>query len=412
MRPNVNKPQYRVFYAAPLFGEEEAQAVQRVLEVGWLGQAHEVAQFEMELAGYIGKTYGISVNSGSSANLLAMLALGLPPGAEVIAPAMTFPTTFNPIYYARCVPVLVDVDLETYSITATALEEAISEKTRAIIFPHTLGIPANMPEIMNIATRHRLYVIEDTCDALGAEVGGRKAGSFGTLATFSFYASHHITAGGEGGMILTDEEALWSKINSLKAWGRPSDADIKERQADRLSFEIDGISYDYRYSYPELGFNLKMTEMQGAFGRVQLRKLPEFIAKRRENFQYFYNFIKANYEEFFILPKWTGGAKPSWFGFMLTIRDNAPFDRRSIITFLEENGIQIRLMFAGNIKRQPGYQNVDMRVVGNLENSDKIFRDTFWIGVHPGIRNDDREYVCEVFHNFFRKSLKLGSMPQ
>ncbi len=403
MRSNLSKPQYRVFYAVPLFGKEEAQAVQNVLEAGWLGQANEVAQFEMDLATYIGKAYGVSVNSGSSANLLAMLSLGLSPESEVITPAMTFPTTFNPIYYARCVPVIVDVDLETYSITAGAIEDAISEKTKAIIFPHTLGIPANVPEIMNVITKYGLCVIEDTCDALGAEVDGRKAGSFGTLSTLSFYASHHITTGGEGGMILTDEEALWRTINSLKAWGRPSDADIKERQADRLSFEIDGVHYDYRYCYTELGFNLKMTEIQGAFGCVQFRRLPEFIAKRRENFQYYYDFIKANYEEFFLLPKWPRNAKPSWFGFMMTIRDGAPFDRRSITTFLEENGIQTRLMFAGNIKRQPGYRNIDMRVVGDLTNSNKIFRDTFWIGVHPGITNDDREYVCEVFHDFFHK---------
>ena len=405
MRSNVSKPQYRIFYAAPLFGKEETQAVQKVLEAGWLGQADEVAQFEMELAAYIGKTYAISTNSGSSANLLATLALGLPPGSEIITPAMTFPTTFNPIYYARCIPVIVDVDLETYNITADAIEEAISERTGAIILPHVLGIPANMPEIMNIATRYGLHVIEDTCDALGAEFSQQKAGSLGTLSTFSFYASHHITAGGEGGMILTDEEELWRKLNSLKTWGRPSDADIKERQADRLNFELDGIAYDYRYTYPELGFNLKMTEMQGAFARVQFRKLPEFIAKRRQNFQHFYNFIQANYEEFFILPKWPEDAKPSWFGFMLTIRDNAPFDRRDIMTFLEGRGIQTRLMFAGNIKRQPGYEGIDMRVVGDLKNCDKIFRDTFWIGVYPGISNDDRDYVCQVFHDFFRKSL-------
>ncbi len=402
MNPDFSKPQYRVFYAAPLFGKEEIQAIRAVLEEGWLGQASEVARFETDLATYIGKTYGVSVNSGSSANLLAVLSLGLPTGAEVITPAMTFPTTFNPIYYARCIPVLVDVDLGSYSITAEVVAEAVSEDTRAIIFPHTLGIPADMPKIMEVATKHNMYVIEDTCDALGAEVNGRKVGSFGTLSTFSFYASHHITAGGEGGMILTDEESLWRKINSLKAWGRPSDADIKERQVDRLSFEIGGVPYDYRYTYPELGFNLKMTEMQGAFGRTQFRKLPEFISKRRENFHYFYNFIKDNYEEFFMLPEWPQDIKPSWFGFMLTIRDGAPFDRRSITTFLEEKGIQTRLMFAGNIKRQPGYKNINMRVVGDLRNSNKIFRDTFWIGVHPGISGDDREYVCEVFHDFFR----------
>ncbi|MGH7829007.1 MAG: DegT/DnrJ/EryC1/StrS family aminotransferase, partial [Candidatus Binatia bacterium] len=269
-----------------------------------------------------------------------------------------------------------------------------------------LGIPANMPEIVELAAKHDLYVIEDGCDALGAEIGGRKVGSFGTLSTFSFYASHHITSGGEGGMILTDKETLWKRVNSLKAWGRPSDADVNERQEDRFNFKIDGIDYDYRYTYPEIGFNLKMTEMQGAFGRAQFKKLSEFVAKRNENFQYFYNFIKAHYEEFFMLPKWPQGGKPSWFGFVLTIRDGAPFDRRSIATFLEQNGIQVRLMFAGNIKRQPSFGNIEMRVVGELKNSDKIFRDTFWFGVHPGITSADRDYVCEMFHDFFRKLRK------
>ena len=403
MEAEVTIPQYRVFYAVPRFGQEEVQAVQEVLDVGWLGQGKEVAGFEYDLAAFIGKEYAITVNSGSSANLLAVLALDLPHGSEVITPAMTFPTTFNPIYYARCIPVLVDVDLETYSVTASAIEQAISPKTKAIIFPHALGIPANMPEIMDVADKHGLFVIEDACDALGAEIGGRKVGSFGTLSTFSFYASHHITTAGEGGMVLTDLESLWRKINSLKAWGRPSDSDSKERQADRLGHDIDGVPYDYRYTFPELGFNLKMTEIQGGFGRAQFKKLPEFIEKRNANFQFFYEFIKSKYEEFFILPKWPAGAKPSWFGFMLTIRDGAPFHRKSIMTYLERNGVQIRLMFAGNIMRQPGYKNVQTRVAEELRNSDKIFRDTFWFGVHPGITSADREYVCEIFDNFFQE---------
>ncbi len=403
MSSQISVPQYRVFYGKPLFGEEEVQAVQKVLEKGWLGQANEVAAFEADLASYIGKNYAVTVNSGSSANLLAVLSLGLPAGSEVITPAMTFPTTFNPIITAMCLPVLVDVDLETYNVKEDVIENAISERTRAIIFPHTLGIPANVPRIIDIAKKHGLFVIEDACDALGAEIAGRKVGSFGTLSTVSFYASHHITTGGEGGLILTDDETLWGKVNSLKAWGRPSDADVKERHEDRFSIEIEGFPYDYRYTYSNLGFNLKMTEMQAAFGCAQFEKLEDFIAKRNENFQYFYSFIEADYEEFFILPKWPQGAKPSWFGFVLTIRDGAPFDRRSITTFLEQNGIQVRLMFAGNIRRQPGYKEIEMRVVGDLRNSDKIFRDSFWFGVHPGITSADREYVCEIFDVFFDK---------
>jgi CDP-6-deoxy-D-xylo-4-hexulose-3-dehydrase len=340
------------------------------------------------------------VNSGSSANLLAVQSLGLPKGAEVITPACTFPTTFNPILQSGLNPVVIDVSLGDYNLMQDMIEPAISDRTRAIMFAHTLGVPAEMGKVMEIAKKYGLSVIEDNCDALGTEIHGRRTGSFGDLATVSFYASHHMTSAGGGGMVLVNDNEFERRIRSLRDWGRPADID-KPGKLPRV-IELDGVPYDDRYIFETIGYNLKMNEIDAAFAEVQFRKLDFFIQRRRANFQAYYQRIKE-YEEFFVLPSWPAQSVPSWFGFALTVRDEMPFRRMDLVQHLEQRGVQTRFLFAGNITRQPAYKGVPMRVAGNLKNSDKVFRDTFFVGVHPGISEDDIEYVCDGIKSFIKR---------
>jgi len=377
----------------------------------WLTAGRFAEEFEKEFPKFLGRKYCALVNSGSSANLIAISALTsyklgesrLKPGDEVITVAAGFPTTIAPIIQNGLIPVFVDVELGTYNINIQQLENAISEKTKAIFLAHTLGNPFNVDKVTEIAKKYNLWLIEDNCDALGSKYRGRFTGTFGDISTFSFYPAHHMTMG-EGGAVLTDDPLLYKIMLSFRDWGRdcwcPPGKD--NTCGKRYCWKLGDIpyGYDHKYIYSHLGYNLKATDFQAALGLSQLKKLPKFIEKRKENFDMLYEgFKKEGLDKFFILPQWLEGAEPSWFGFILTLRDEAPFERKELLEYLEQNGIGTRLLFAGNMIRQPAVtnSNVIYRVVGDLKNTDKIMNDTFWIGVWPGIYGEKIEYVIKKF---------------
>jgi CDP-6-deoxy-D-xylo-4-hexulose-3-dehydrase len=333
----------------------------------------------------------------------------LRPGDEVVTAATGFPTTVAPIVQNNLVPVFVDCQLGTYNLDPEQLEPALSERTRAIFLAHALGNPAEMGPVMEFARAHGLYVIEDVCDALGTVYDGRMVGTFGNLATLSFYAAHHITTG-EGGAVLTDDPDLARIVRSVRNWGRDCwcrhDSPPTGACGRRFEWQIPGLEepYDHRYLFSEIGYNLKMTEVQAAIGLAQLEKLPEFIAARNRNFALLYEGLKP-YEEFLLLPTWSERAEPSWFAFPLTVRPGAPFSRRDLTTFLEERNVETRLLFAGNIIRQPGYRDIPHRAVGDLPNSDLVLRSTFFVGVYPGMDDARIAYMLQVFSQFFDHSI-------
>jgi len=327
------------------------------------------------------------------------------PGDEVITVAAGFPTTVNPIVQSGMVPVFLDIDLATHNIDVTNLERAISPRTRAVMIAHTLGNPFDLDAVMDVVNRHDLWLIEDNCDALGSTYRGRKTGTFGHLATASFYPAHHITMG-EGGCVLTSQPRLKTLVESFRDWGRDCWCAPGQSNTCGKRFEWDlgelPFGYDHKYIYSHLGYNLKLTDMQAAVGVAQLKKLPEFIEKRKRNWRHLHDGL-ARYQEYLILPEATPHGDPSWFGFLLTVRPDAPFDRNVLISFLEEHKIATRLLFAGNLIRQPAYQRVKHRVVGELVNTDTVVTQTFWIGVYPGLTPEMIEYVLHVFERFFRK---------
>ncbi len=405
--------QSRVQYAGRVYDERELVAAAEAVLDFWLTAGPQAAAFEQGLAGFLGLRHALLVNSGSSANLIALAALRshrlerpLQPGDEVITSAMGFPTTVAPIIQNGLVPVLVDCRLDTYNLDPDQLEPALSERTRAILVAHTLGNPADMETITSFARAHNLYLIEDACDALGSIYDGRPVGTFGDLATISFYPAHHITTG-EGGAVVTDDPRLARIALSIRDWGRDCwcqyDSPPTGACGRRFEWRIPGLDepYDHRYFYTEIGYNLKMTDIQAAIGLAQLEKLPAFIAARRNNFAALYQALTP-YQEYLILPQWDPRADPAWFSFPITVRSDAPFSRHDLTTFLEERNIETRLLFAGNILRHPGYQNIPHRTVGDLTNSDQVLRSTFFIGVYPGLTDKHLAYVAETFASFFR----------
>jgi CDP-6-deoxy-D-xylo-4-hexulose-3-dehydrase len=351
------------------------------------------------------------VNSGSSANLIALTSLTSPKmgermvskGDEVITVAAGFPTTVTPIIQNSLVPVYVDIDLETYVANEIQLEEAISPKTKAIMMAHTLGNPFNLDLVEKLAKKHNLWVIEDSCDGLGGTYRDKNLGSFGDFSTFSFYPAHHITTG-EGGAVLVKKAAHKVIVESLRDWGRDCwcasgcDNTCLKRYEWKLGELPDG--YDHKYTYSHLGYNLKSGDIQAAIGLAQLDRLDSFIEKRRQNWNYLHKNLK-NLEEFLILPKPTEHSDPSWFGFALTVRKGSPYSRNDIVKFLNENKIGTRLLFGGNLLKQPAFMGTPRRVVGDLCNSDVVMNDTFWIGVWPGLSEKMLEYVVQVFYDFF-----------
>jgi CDP-6-deoxy-D-xylo-4-hexulose-3-dehydrase len=374
----------------------------------WLTTGRFAAQFEREFARWFGIRTATLVNSGSSADLLAVTSLTSPklgdrrlrPGAEVITVAAGFPTTVNPIIQNGLVPVFVDEQIPTYNIDVTMLDAALSNRTRAVMVAHTLGNPFDLAAVTEFVRKHDLWLIEDCCDAVGATYNGQKVGTFGDLATVSFYPAHHITMG-EGGCVLAEKPLLKTIVESFRDWGRDCWCDPGKENTcgKRFDWQLGQLpcGYDHKYTYSHIGYNLKMTDMQAAVGVSQLKKLSGFIETRRENFRLLYSGLK-DLEEFFILPEATLRSDPSWFGFPLAVRPESPFTRNQAIAFLEQHKIATRLLFGGNLLRQPAYQDIKHRVVGSLANTDFIMNHVFWVGVFPGISQEMIGYMLETFH--------------
>lgn len=365
-------------------------------------------QFEREFASFMNCRYTILTNSGSSANLLAISALTSPqlgerklkPGDEVITVAAGFPTTINPILQYGLIPVFLDVNIPTYNLDTTLLESAISNKTKAIVIAHTLGNSFRVDEVKRIADQHGLWLIEDTCDAVGTTYQGKRVGTFGDLATVSFYPAHHITMG-EGGAVLTSSPKLKKIVESFRDWGRDCWCDPGKDSScgRRFDWQHGDLpqGYDHKYTYSHIGYNLKVTDMQAAIGVAQLKKLEGFISKRKQNFAFLEEALKP-LENILILPKATLGSDPSWFGFPITVKENSPLSRNQLVQALEQHRIGTRLLFAGNILRQPAYKDIQYRVVGELQNTDRIMNHTFWIGVYPGLTQEMLKYIADVLH--------------
>jgi CDP-6-deoxy-D-xylo-4-hexulose-3-dehydrase len=391
-----------------VFGVEEIEfAIQASLDF-WLTSGPYSEEFESRFAKLVGMRHAFMVNSGSSANLVALSALTSPklgdrrlvPGDEVLTVAAGFPTTVTPILQNNLVPVYVDIDLKTYVANEEQLESAISSKTKAIMMAHTLGNPFNLDLVERLAKKHNLWVIEDSCDGLGGTYQGKNLGSFGDFSTFSFYPAHHITTG-EGGAVLVKKAVHKVIVESIRDWGRDCwcapgcDNTCLKRYEWKLGELPEG--YDHKYTYSHLGYNLKSGDIQAAIGLAQLDRLDSFIEKRRQNWNYLYKNLK-NLEEFLILPKPTEHSDPSWFGFAVTVKDNSPISRNDLVIRLNESKIGTRLLFGGNLLRQPAFIGTPRRVVGNLKNSDIVMNQTFWIGVWPGLTEKMLDYVVKIFY--------------
>jgi len=384
----------------------------------WLTTGRFAEQFEREFARWVGIRECVLTNSGSSANLLALSALTSPklgdrrlqPGDEVITLAAGFPTTLNPILQNGLTPVFIDVTVPTYNADAGQLEVALSPRTRAVFFAHTLGNPFDLDAVTAFATRHGLWLIEDCCDAVGSTWHGRKVGLFGDLATTSFYPAHHMTMG-EGGSVLMEKPLLRTLVESFRDWGRdcwcaPGKDNTCGKRFDWQLGELP-CGYDHKYTYSHIGYNLKMTDMQAAVGVAQLQKLPGFIEVRRRNFQHLREGLR-DVEEFFVLPEATPGSDPSWFGFPLAVRETAPFTRNHVIRELESRRIATRLLFGGNLVRQPAYQNAPHRIAAPLTNTDFIMNQVFWIGVFPGLTVPMLDFVVEVLQGVVQNAARSG----
>lgn len=378
---------------------------------GWLTTGRFNAAFEERFAKFIGVRHALTTNSGSSANLLAFSALTSPnlgdralvPGDEVVTVAAGFPTTVNPIIQNGMVPVFVDVQIPTYNIDPDQIESAISSRTRAIMLAHTLGNPFDLDRVMEIARKHNLWVIEDCCDALGSTYQGKSVGTFGDIGTCSFYPAHHITMG-EGGAVFTSNNNLKRTIESFRDWGRDCycEPGMDNTCRKRFGWQLGQLpmGYDHKYTYSHVGYNLKITDMQAACALAQMDRLPGFIEARKRNFAFLKERLKAC-EEFLILPEATPGSDPSWFGFPITIRDNVGVTRVDLLRYLDQYKIGTRLLFAGNLTRQPYFGGRTYRISGELKNTDCIMNNTFWVGVYPGLTEVMLDYSAGQIESFF-----------
>jgi CDP-6-deoxy-D-xylo-4-hexulose-3-dehydrase len=391
----------------------------------WFTTGHFAEEFERKLARFVGVRCASLVNSGSSANLLAISALTSPklgdrrlkPGDEVITVAAGFPTTVNPILQNRLVPVFVDVTLPTYEIDVSQLEAALSDRTRAVMIAHTLGNVFDLDAVTAFTRKHDLWLIEDCCDALGSTWLGstgkaRKVGTFGDIATVSFYPAHHITLG-EGGAVLTDKPNLQVLIESFRDWGRDCWCHTGKENTcgKRFDWQLGSLpcGYDHKYTYSHIGYNLKATDMQAALGVSQIEKLPNFIERRKANFRYLHAALKP-LADCLLLPEATPGSDPAWFGFPIAVRQDAPFTRQDLIAALEAKKIATRLLFAGNLLRQPAYQDCEYRAIGELPNTDFVMNNVFWIGVYPGLTTEMLDFVAETILRFAADARPLSAV--
>jgi CDP-6-deoxy-D-xylo-4-hexulose-3-dehydrase len=378
----------------------------------WLTAGRYADEFERKLSKFLGVRYCMLVNSGSSANLLALSALTSPklggrrlkPGDEVITVACGFPTTLNPILQNNLTPVFIDVELGTYNIDAYKIEKAIAKRTKAIFIAHTLGNPVDLDKIMKIAKKHKLWVIEDNCDSLGSRYKGKYTGSFGHLSTCSFYPPHHITMG-EGGAVLTNDPLLRKIVLSLRDWGRDCwcEPGHDDTCGKRFSCRFGNLpyGYDHKYVYSHVGYNMKITDLQAAIGVAQLDKLPDFIRARKKNFSSLISHLMSRgFDKYLLLPSPTLKSDPSWFGFPVLVKKDAPFKREHLVNYLEKHKIATRMMFGGNLTKQPAYLDMKYRVIGSLKNTDIVMNDLFWIGVYPGIDDVRMKYILEVMDAF------------
>jgi CDP-6-deoxy-D-xylo-4-hexulose-3-dehydrase len=380
---------------------------------GWLTTGRFNEQFEKKLANFLETKCLLTVNSGSSANLIAFSTLTSPKlkeraiqkGDEVITVAAAFPTTVNPIIQFGAIPVFIDVKIPTYNIDENLIEEAITKKTKAIMLAHTLGNPFNIKKIKEICDKYNLWLIEDSCDALGSRFNGQNVGTFGDLATLSFYPAHHITMG-EGGAVFTNSKKLERIAESFRDWGRDCYCEPGKDNTCNKRFEWQlgdlPFGYDHKYTYSHLGYNMKITDMQAACGLAQLDRLEYFIKKRKENFNYLFKKLK-DMEEFLILPKAEKNSEPSWFGFPLSLKKNTKHNRNDLIKYLNENKIGTRLLFSGNLIKQPFMKGIEFKVNKELKNTNFILEHTFWIGVYPGLSSEHLDFVSQKIKNFFYK---------
>ncbi|HUX28658.1 MAG TPA: lipopolysaccharide biosynthesis protein RfbH [Terracidiphilus sp.] len=408
--PDFQPGESRIPVSGKVLAAADMAAVVNSALDGWFTTGRFAEDFERKLARFIGVRSASLVNSGSSANLLAVSALTSPklgdrrlkPGDEVITVAAGFPTTVNPILQNRLVPVFVDVTLPSYEIDVAQLEAARSSKTRAVMVAHTLGNVFDLDAVMDFVRMHDLWLIEDCCDALGSTWKGRNVGTFGHIATVSFYPAHHITMG-EGGAVLTDQPNLQVLIESFRDWGRDCWCHTGKDNTcgKRFDWQLGSLpaGYDHKYTYTHIGYNLKATDMQAALGASQIARLPQFIQRRRQNFSHLHAALKP-LEDSLLLPEATPGSDPSWFGFPIAVRAEAPFSRQQLIRALDAKKIDTRLLFGGNLMRQPAYQDSEFRAVGPLPNTDFVMNNVFWIGVYPGLTEPMLDYVAEVFTSF------------
>lgn len=400
-----------ITFAGRVFDENEmVNLVDSSLDF-WLTAGRYAQKFEGDFARFMGQKYCILVNSGSSANLVAFSALTSPllknrqlkPGDEVITVAAGFPTTVNPIIQNGLIPVFVDVELDTCNIKVSELELALSPKTKAIMIAHTLGNTFDLDAVMAFAKKNKLFVIEDCCDAVGSTYNGKPVGTFGDIATVSFYPAHHMTMG-EGGAVMTNNPLLNRIATSFRDWGRdcycePGADNTCGRRFTQQHGDLP-YGYDHKYVYGHIGYNLKVTDMQAAVGVAQLEKLPYFIQKRKDNFKILKDGLKP-FEEYLILPEATKNSEPSWFGFPLSVRENEKFTKNELTSYLELSNIKTRQLFAGNMLKQPAYKDVNYRVIGDLPNTNYIMNNTLFIGVYPGIDDVRSSFIIERFVNFF-----------
>ena len=382
---------------------------------GWFTSGRYTKAFEKRLAEFVGARSALFVNSGSSANLCALSALtskklgerALKPGDEVLTVAMGFPTTVNPIIQNGLKPVVVDVDLDTLDVNVEMLKEAVSDKTKAIMIAHTLGNPFNVDAILDLCKKHNLWLVEDSCDALGSTYNGKKTGSFGDTASVSFYPAHHITTG-EGGAVFVKSPLVKRQVESFRDWGRDCycDTGCDNTCQKRFEWQLGDLpkGYDHKYIYSHIGYNLKATDMQAALGLSQLAKLEDFIEKRKFNFNYLKENLKGIEGLNFTTP--TEKSDPAWFGFPITLDPSHPIDREDLLRFLDSRKIGTRLLFAGNILKQPAYKDIEFRVVGDLTNTDIIMRRSFWVGVYPGLTKPMLDYVIESISEFMSGKVK------